>query len=110
MAAWFASRHDPPIGPGSAGVRRRVVSGGYEAGMEKFVNHKTRGACREGRWEASHVRASMLPGAATRAGGGGHAEIVFERSAVRLERGAVALVHHHAALEDHRPVGHAQDL
>src|SRR5262245_18131291 len=59
---------------------------------------------------AVRYRASMPLGAAPGPLGGGHAEILLEDGAVGLERRAVGLVHNHAALENDRAVGDAEDF
>src|SRR5262247_3548165 len=67
----------------------------------------------EGGWEAAHrrrIRRSMALGAASGPLGGGDAEIMLEGGAIALERRAVGLVHHHAALENDGAVGDAENF
>src|SRR5215510_4870259 len=83
------------------------------AGRGTASTTKRRNGAGEGGWEAAHRgpgAGSMPPGAAARALGGGDAEILLEGGAVGLEPRAVGLVHHHAALQNDRAVGHAEDF
>src|SRR5262245_5641900 len=63
-----------------------------------------------GNWPIMATDAMSMPAGTAAIGGGGYAEILLQGGAIGLQRGAVALVHDAAALEDHGAVGDAENL